>query len=66
MRSGLQMDVHEHATVQALMQVLGVPNDLPRIVLVNGQHAGEDRLLTDGDVVSVFPPLIGGCTSSGT
>ena len=65
-RSGVQIDVHEHETVQALMQVLGVPNDLPRIVLVNGQHAGEGRLLADGDVVSVFPPLIGGRTSRGT
>jgi sulfur-carrier protein len=63
MRAGLPMDMHEHATVQALVKALGVPNELPRIVLVNGQHASEDTLLTDGDVVSVFPPLIGGCSS---
>ena len=62
-RSGLQMDVHEHDTVQGLMQALGMPDDLPRIVLVNGQHASEDSLLTDGDIVSVFPPLIGGRSS---
>ena len=62
-RSGLQMDVHEYDTVQGLMQALGVPNDLPRIVLVNGQHASEDSLLADGDIVSVFPPLIGGRSS---
>jgi molybdopterin converting factor small subunit len=62
-RSGWQMDVHEHDTVQSLMQALGVPDDLPRIVLVNGQHASEDSLLTDGDIVSVFPPLIGGRAS---
>jgi sulfur carrier protein ThiS len=65
MRSGLQMDVHEDETVQALMQTLGVPDDLPKIVLVNGQHAGEGRLLTDGDIVSVFPPLIGGRATRG-
>jgi molybdopterin synthase sulfur carrier subunit len=63
MRSGLQMDVHEHDTVQALMKALGVPDDLPKIVLVNGQHASENSLLTDGDIVSVFPPLIGGRSS---
>jgi sulfur-carrier protein len=62
-RSGLQMDVHEHDTVQALMKALGVPDDLPKIVLVNGQHASESSLLTDGDIVSVFPPLIGGRSS---
>ena len=59
-RSGLQMEVNEHDNVRALMKLLCVPDDLPKIVLVNGQHASEDRLLTDGDVVSVFPPLIGG------
>ena len=57
------MDVHEHDTVQALMKALGVPDDLPKIVLVNGQHASENSLLTDGDIVSVFPPLIGGRSS---
>jgi molybdopterin synthase sulfur carrier subunit len=57
------MDVHEHDTVQALMKALGVPDDLPKIVLVNGQHASESSLLTDGDIVSVFPPLIGGRSS---
>ena len=62
-RSGLQVDVHEHDTVQALMKALGVPHDLPKIVLVNGQHASENNLLTDGDIVSVFPPLIGGRSS---
>jgi sulfur-carrier protein len=62
-RSGLQMDVHEHGTVQALMKALRVPDDLHKIVLVNGQHASENSLLSDGDIVSVFPPLIGGCSS---
>ena len=59
-RSGLQMEVYEHETIQALMQALSVPDDLPKIVLVNGQHTAPNSLLTDGDIVSVFPPLIGG------
>jgi sulfur-carrier protein len=63
MRVGVPVDVHEHDTVQALLKALGVPDELPRIVLVNGQHASEDTLLMDGDVVSVFPPLIGGRSS---
>ena len=57
------MDVHEHDTIQALMKAMDVPDDLPKIVLVNGQHASENSLLTDGDIVSVFPPLIGGRSS---
>ena len=57
------MEVHEHDTVQTLVQVLGVPDDLPKIVLVNGQHAAENSVLRNGDIVSVFPPLIGGRAS---
>ena len=57
------MEVYEHETIQALMQALGVPDDLPKIVLVNGQHTAANSLLTDGDIVSVFPPLIGGRSS---
>ncbi len=59
-RSALRLDLDDHTTVQALLRALCVPHDLPRIVLVNGLYASEDSLLTDGDVVSVFPPLIGG------
>ena len=62
-RSALRLDVGEHKTVQALLQELRVPDDLPRIVLVNGIYASEDSLLSEGDVVSVFPPLIGGRSS---
>jgi molybdopterin converting factor small subunit len=54
----------EHTTIEALLDALCVPNDLPRIVLVNGRYAAEDSRLTDGDVVSVFPPLIGGRSST--
>jgi sulfur carrier protein ThiS len=57
------MDVSEHDTVQALMKALGVPDSLPKIVLINGHFASEDSFLADGDVVTVFPPLIGGCSS---
>jgi molybdopterin converting factor small subunit len=62
-RSALCVDVDESATVQALLEGLGVPHDLPSIVLVNGRYAAEHSRLTDGDVVSVFPPLIGGRSS---
>jgi molybdopterin converting factor small subunit len=55
--------VEEHTSVAAVLKALHVPDDLPRIVLINGLHAAEDSRLTDGDVVSIFPPLIGGLSS---
>ena len=59
-QSALGMNVGEHETVQGLLKTLGVPDDLAKIVLVNGHYASEDTPLTDGDIVSIFPPLIGG------
>jgi molybdopterin converting factor small subunit len=63
-RSALDMDVAERGTIKTLLRELSVPDDLPRIVLVNGRYASEDHLFADGDVVSVFPPLIGGQSST--
>jgi molybdopterin converting factor small subunit len=48
-------------TAEALVRTLGIPDDLPRMVLVNGLDADpEGTPLRDGDVVTVFPPLAGG------
>ena len=59
-RSAVRLEIEEDKRVGAVLKALHVPVELPRIVLINGLHAAEDTVLTDGDVVSVFPPLIGG------
>lgn len=53
------------ATVGDLIQVFGIPDDIPRITLVNGRNAESDRPLLSGDVVSLFPPLAGGSETGG-
>jgi sulfur carrier protein ThiS len=57
------MEADERDTVRVLLTALGVPDEVPKIVLVNGQHAMENYVLRNGDIVSVFPPLIGGRSS---
>jgi molybdopterin converting factor small subunit len=47
-------------TVGQIIGELKLPDDIPRIVIVNGLHTEEDYVLKDGDVVSLFPPLAGG------
>lgn len=42
---------------------LGMPADMARVVLVNGQDAEPDRRLADGDSIAIFPPLMGGRAS---
>jgi molybdopterin synthase sulfur carrier subunit len=62
-RSAVYLDVETGKRVGAVLEALHLPVELPKIVLINGLHAAEETLLADGDVVSVFPPLIGGLSS---
>jgi sulfur carrier protein ThiS len=50
----------EPSTVADIVERLGIPTALSRIVLVNGHDVEDDRGLRDGDVVDIFPPLAGG------
>lgn len=54
------VDVPDGTTLRELIQQLGFPPDLERVVLVNGEEASADRPLQERDVVTVFPPLAGG------
>jgi molybdopterin converting factor small subunit len=54
------LDVPAGTRVTDLLSHLGIPAAMPRIVLVNGHDADDDRVLQPDDVVSAFPPLAGG------
>jgi len=54
------MELADHEPLQSLLAALRLPDHLPRIVLVNGRFTSEETLLSEGDTVSIFPPLIGG------
>jgi sulfur-carrier protein len=60
-RDGAAMlDVPDRSTVHDLIERLGLPAEVERVMLVNGGDATPDRTLHPGDVVAVFPPLAGG------
>jgi sulfur carrier protein ThiS len=48
------------ATVGDLLRRLGIPDEVPRLLLVNGHDAEATTRLGPGDVVDVLPPLVGG------
>jgi sulfur carrier protein ThiS len=58
-RSARPIDVADGATVGDLIARLGLP-DGPRVVLVNGRHAGDEQELHDDDRLAIFPPIAGG------
>lgn len=48
------------ATVRTLAENLGLPITRVKIITVNGKQETLDKSLSDGDLVYIFPPAIGG------
>ena len=61
-RNGLTYPVlSEGNRVASLLDYLGVPRDVPLIIiLVNGRRGSEDTVLHDGDRIGIFSPVGGG------
>ncbi len=55
-----KIDLEEGTTVRGLAENLGLPVKLVRIITVNGKQEDLDKVLTEGDLVYIFPPAIGG------
>ncbi len=54
------LDVPDDSTPREVAHHLGLPSELDRVLLVNGQDADPDQRLAPDDVVTLFPPLAGG------
>ncbi|HIE52477.1 MAG TPA: MoaD/ThiS family protein [Armatimonadetes bacterium] len=54
-----RVQVPAGATVQDLAEHLGL-GEVPCVVMVNGEQAHWQVRLSEGDVVSFFPPIAGG------
>ena len=53
-------ELAEGATILDVLDRFGVPRDKPRVLLVNGRHVELDHVLSDGEVLAIFPPVAGG------
>lgn len=54
------LEVPEGATVNAVFRKLNVPQELKKLIIVNGRHKRGDYVLRTGDMLIFFPPLEGG------
>jgi molybdopterin converting factor small subunit len=50
----------EKPTPRSILESLSITEDDVAILLVNGRDSNFDVLLTEGDYLSVFPPVGGG------
>jgi len=59
-RFSCKMEIDDHTRIQDISAKLHLPEEIPKIILVNGIHGRKDQILKEGDVVSIFPPVAGG------
>jgi molybdopterin synthase sulfur carrier subunit len=59
-RFSCKMEVDGSTRVQDILFRLKIPEEIPKIILINGVHGKKEQLLKEGDVLSVFPPVAGG------
>jgi len=54
------LEVEESASVNTVLQKLGLPPEEAKVVFVNGRHASLDQVLKEGDKIALFPAVGGG------
>ena len=55
-----RVDVPDGVTLGELLRRLRIPDEMPRLLLVNGRDVDASVQLNPDDVVTVLPPLVGG------
>jgi len=58
-RGARNLEFTSGTTVEDVIAKLGLPDE-PRVVFLNGKHAADETVLTDGDRLAIFPPVAGG------
>ena len=59
-RFSCKMEVDPSTRIEDILSRLKIPDETPKIILINGVHAKKEQVLKEGDVLSVFPPVAGG------
>ena len=54
------MDLIEGDRLERILEILGMPPDVVKVMLVIGRPAEPDSVLNEGDRVVIFPPVAGG------
>jgi len=55
-----KITLSESATVQVVVDQLGIPSEETKVTFVNGLIRDPDWVLQQGDEVGIFPPIGGG------
>ena len=55
-----KIKINENTTILDIINILNIDENAVAIMLLNGRDGNSDRMLNDGDVISIFPPVGGG------
>jgi len=59
-RFSCKMGIDGSTRIQDILLRLKIPEQIPKIILINGVHGKKEQILKEGDILSVFPPVAGG------
>jgi sulfur-carrier protein len=58
--NGQSCQVNENTSVEKLIKELGIPDDMVKLIFINGKRVEKTHILKQGDRLGIFPPLGGG------
>jgi len=58
-RHSRSIEFADGTLVREAIESFGLPDE-PRVIFVNGRHAEESDVLSEGDRLAIFPPVGGG------
>ncbi len=59
-RNPYVLELASGSTVADAISSLPIPQDVPKVVSVNGRLSKDEQVLQEGDRLTLFPPLEGG------
>ena len=59
-KNSFQFELAQGSKIRELLNLLKIPRDQTRVLLVNGRRCDIDRGLEPGDTVVLFSPIEGG------
>lgn len=55
-----KIKIKENTIILDIINILNIDEKEVAIMLLNGRDGASDRILKDGDIISLFPPVGGG------
>ena len=54
------LEIAEPATVENVLKKLGIPLDMPKVIMLNDRQGAIDDKVDPGDRLAIYPPVGGG------